>query len=320
MDAVPLLGALADHEDRVAAVVGDLGSHHAVRELGVGVDQGVIVLGGPERVVPDGEVQVDAALCRVRIGLGIAAVEEAPVVVGPGSARELDPAEVVGELLAARDLHHVELPPVGARFAQPVGEQRAVLRECRHAHAGRAVLGQLVRVEQHLPAGRVLARRVDPVEDVLVLEPVVRPHEPLLAEAEGGALPRVVLEFEEAGPDRLALRKRAEVVEGDLVLGVHPLEDLGGLVVLEPAVGVFDGDAVEFLGDVVLAGVRVVVAAAAGGEGGEQHREQRGPAAGAAVVAGDAVSGIVHGLFTRLVASKGNPARVRSRVPSCRSR
>ena len=211
-----------------------------------------------------------------------------------------------------------ELPPVGARFGKPVGEQRAVFSERRHSDARRAVVGEFVRVEEHFPAGRVLARRLDPVEDVLVLEPVVGPHEPLLAEAEGGALPRVVLEFEKAGPDRLPSGKRAEVFEGDLVLGVHPFEDLGRLVVLEPAVGVLHADSVKFLGDVVLPGLRIVVAAAAGYERGEQHREERGPAAGAAVCVGDAVSGIVHGLFTRLVAGKGNPARIGLGVRGCR--
>ena len=158
VDAVSLVGALADPEDRVAAVVGNLGVHHAVRELGVGVDQRVVVLRGPERVVPDGLVPVDAALGGAGVRLGVAAVEETAVVVGPGSARELDPAQVVVEFVAARDLHHVELPPVGARFSKRVGEERTVLGERRHADARGAVLGKFVRIEQHFPTGRVLAR------------------------------------------------------------------------------------------------------------------------------------------------------------------
>ena len=158
VDAVPLVDALADREHRVAAIVGNLRAHQAVRKLGTCVDQRVGVLGGAERVVPDGHVLVDAALRGVGVRLGIAAVEEAPVVMGPGSLRVLDPAQVVVELLAAVHLHHVELPPVGARFREPVGEERAVFGERRHSHAGRAVLGEFVRIEQHFPAGRVLAR------------------------------------------------------------------------------------------------------------------------------------------------------------------
>ena len=86
----------------------------------------------------------------------------------------------------------------------------------------------------------------------------------------------MILEFEKAATDRFPSGKRAQVIEGDLVLGVHPLEHFGRLVVFEPAVGVFDTDSVKLLRDVVLPGLRIVVAAAAGGEGREEENRRQG--------------------------------------------
>jgi len=61
---------------------------------------------------------------------------------------------------------------------------------------------------------------------------------------ERGAVFVIVPQLGDAGFNLLTLGQRAEVIEGQFVLGVHPFPDLGGLtdVVFQPAIGVGDLD------------------------------------------------------------------------------
>ena len=56
----------------------------------------------------------------------VCTVEEAILI--PGSACELSPFDVIGEQLAGRDVHDINLYPVGAATLNGVGEIFAVVR------------------------------------------------------------------------------------------------------------------------------------------------------------------------------------------------
>ena len=133
--------AIAERDDEIAAVIGDLGADEVARQFLAPVDQPVLVLRSTGAVVPDLvvlEVGLELLACG---GLGKARIEEAPAVLGPRDAGEAEPADDAGEILARRDLADADVGPVGAALRQRVGEVAPVgrglpLRE-RDAAVGR---------------------------------------------------------------------------------------------------------------------------------------------------------------------------------------
>lgn len=83
------------------------------------------------------------------LGSGIAIVEEALVVMRPAQTREFHILEaLIVQVELGLDRSDADLGPVRALLARHVGEQLAVFGELGRRERGRAVLGELVRVEE----------------------------------------------------------------------------------------------------------------------------------------------------------------------------
>ena len=90
--------------------------------LGPKVDQHVGRLRRAEAVVAQPVVEVQGLELGPRLGLLVAAVEEALAVFGPGGLGELGPAEFVGQHLAGGDFQDVPDGPIGAGLGAAVGQ------------------------------------------------------------------------------------------------------------------------------------------------------------------------------------------------------
>lgn len=190
-------------------------------------------------------------------------VEEAAAVLRPRGVGELDPAKLVGEVLArghVADLPHV---PVGAAFGQRVGQQPAVRAGRIRREGDGAVRAQRVGVEQH---PRLRGQRVGHQQHSLVLQAVVAGVEvaPALLQRHAEALE--VPQLRQPLAQRGAGRDLLEQSERDLVLGLDPGPRLLGVDVLQPAIRVRDRDAVQRLDQILPPRVRVL------GPGLRRHR------------------------------------------------
>ncbi len=150
VDPVPLVGAVPYAHDPVAAIV-----RHRDPEAPLGlvrplVDQPVLSLRRADAVVVQLLIAVRRLVRLPRLGLRIAAVEEAGPVMRPGSPREFDPPQVVAEVTARLHVADEELAPVRAAGRRRVDHPLAVLRKRETADRDRPVLRQLVRVQQDL--------------------------------------------------------------------------------------------------------------------------------------------------------------------------
>src|ERR1041385_2467096 len=101
-------------------------------------------------------------------GFGVAAVKKARAVVRPRRAGEFDPLQVVGAVLPARHIAHMEFLPVRAAPRRAVDEQRTVIREGERRQRHGAVGRQRVWIEQRL---RLCRQRALHVEHRLILQP-----------------------------------------------------------------------------------------------------------------------------------------------------
>ena len=110
------------------------------------------------------------------------------------------------------------------------------------AEALAPVRGPGVRIEQN--SFRPVAALADMDDRLLPGREPVR-IEVAGAAVDGGPERVVIEELAEAIGDRVATRHRSEPGPGERVLRVHPRLHFGRLRVLQPAVGVGDGDAVE---------------------------------------------------------------------------
>ena len=223
--------ALGRENEQMPVVLADFGAHVSQRVGAVLVDQAVGALLGPELVEKD---FLEAVLRDERLGLlrlVVAAVIEA--VPGPDGARELDPADHVGQQFARGHVHHADLDPVRTGRGGRIGAILAVLRERYVAQRDRTVVRQLVRVEEYL--GRTVEAFLA-VEHALVLQPVVLEKEKVVAVLARHAVFRIVPELGQPVADLVAERDLRQVVLRDFVFGRHPGGRLGRVVVLQPAV------------------------------------------------------------------------------------
>jgi hypothetical protein len=257
------------HHDE-ALVVGRGDDVEALRVRGVLEDQLVLRLRRADLVEVDLVVLVLRGQLLALLGRVVAAVVEA--AAGPGEAGDLDPVQLVGQLLARRHLHHVAVAPVRPARGLAIGGVLRVARDVERAELRRSLGRELVGVEEDL------GRPVDPllvVDDGLVLEPVVLREEPVVAAAVGRAEARVVVELGQAVFDLRAEGNLVEVGEGQPVLLLDPACDLGLRgVVFEPAVWVGDlhAEVVVDLLDLLRRGVLKFLRA---GRGAEHAREER---------------------------------------------
>ncbi len=168
-------------------------------------------------------------LCR-RI---VAAVVEA--AVSPAGAAELHPFDLVRQLLARSDLHHIDLDPVRPRPGNGIGCIAVVFREGDGIQRHGSVRRQGVGVEEDL------RRTVEPfavIQHALVLQAVVPVEEVVLADAERCPLFRIVVKFGEPLFDLSAIRNLGQIVLRHSVLSGHPGGGFVRPVVFEPAVRV----------------------------------------------------------------------------------
>mmetsp|Transcript_6519 Transcript_6519/g.26563 ORF Transcript_6519/g.26563 Transcript_6519/m.26563 type:complete len:203 (+) Transcript_6519:1427-2035(+) len=157
---VDRVAAVGHRENDEAPVGGDARAHHP-RGIGRRLEaEDVLRLRRAHDVVV--ELLVDV---RVRLGAQlaplpgrgrrVAVVEEAAAVVRPREARELDVAQLVGQVLGlgavGLDFEHLDGHPVGAAAGERVRHHRAVLGERVARERHRAVRGELVGIEQHAP-------------------------------------------------------------------------------------------------------------------------------------------------------------------------
>jgi hypothetical protein len=151
-DAVLVVGPLGDGDDQVAAVVGDGAGELPLLLVGAFVDEPVLRLRGAEPVVVQLLVVVGPLQVLAGLRLGEAAVVEAPAVLRPRGARELDPAQVVLAVAAGLDVADLPLLPVGAGRGQAVGEPFPVVADGGAGQGDGAVGRQRVGVEQQSAA------------------------------------------------------------------------------------------------------------------------------------------------------------------------
>jgi hypothetical protein len=260
VDPVLLLGALPDVDDQGLTVVGDHTGVAPLGLLGVVVDQFVLGLGGADLVEVQLLVEVDL-LQRV-LGLGVAAVEEAAVVVGPGGAAELDPLEGVLHGLAGLHVQHGPGVPVRTTIGAAVGHVSAGLADRGPAEGDGAVLGPAVGVQQQLGLG---VEAVGDVQLAVVPAAVVVVVEVAASVLSGLAVLLVGPQLFDPVPDGLALGHLGEVAEGQLVLGLDPGTGLLGVRILHPAVGIRNLDPVVAVDLIPLAGGRILPAWIGGG-------------------------------------------------------
>ena len=181
--------------------------------------------------------------------LRVTTVEEAASIGGPGGAAELDPLECLRQFLAGLHVADANLIPVTAAAAGAIGQPFAVVAEAGDGQGHGAILGQGIRVQQHL---RLALQRVRPIKHALVLQARVPRVKPALALAERQAKALVVPQFLQPVADRLALGQRLQVAEGHLVLRLHPGLGFVGVVILQPAIRIRHLGAVVNIHHVVL--------------------------------------------------------------------
>jgi hypothetical protein len=134
---------VGDVEDGVRPVVRNLGIEAPLGLVRPFVDEAILGLRRPETVVDLLLVQPPARHPR----LGKAAVENPPVM-GPGP-RELDEFQVIGKVLAARDVPDAELLPIRARGRDSVDEVVPVLAQGKRRERRRPFLRELVGIEKN---------------------------------------------------------------------------------------------------------------------------------------------------------------------------
>ncbi len=254
-DAVLRRGAAADVDHQVAAVLGRDPGEVPVLVIGPLVDQRVLRLRRAQPVEVQLVVVVGILVLVRRRRLVVAAVVEAAAVAAPGGARELRPAQQVGQVPAARHVPDVPVLPVGARRRDAVGEVSAVVAERDAGERDGAVLGEGVGVEQDAPGLGQVAR--DP-EHGLVLQARVAEVPVELAHPLGDGPALVVPYLRQPGGDRIPPRHGREVRFGQGVLGLDPGLRLGRVDLLEPTVRVGDGGAVVAVDLIDPAGRRIV--------------------------------------------------------------
>ena len=264
------VGAPADADDEVAAVLGRSGVEAPFLLVGPMVDQLVLGLRRAEAVVEDFLVVVPGLVFLAGFRRVVAGVVEALVVLRPGGAGELRPLEEVRVVISGGDVAHPPLVPVGPGAGNGVGHQGAVVREGEVGEGHGAVGRERVGVQQDAGFRIEGGERV---EDRLVLQAVIAGVEVAAAGLERGVEALDVPELGEAGLDPRAFRDGVEVCAGARVLGLDPGRGFLGVIVLQPPVGVGDLDAVERVGVVDaprLAGV---------GKGGDCKEQEDRPRA-----------------------------------------
>ena len=204
------------------------------RVLSVPIDQLVGTLSVAQLVIID---LLELVLRRIDalFGFIVCAVIEALTVGSPTCARELHPLNLVRELLARLGIHHADLNPVRTCRGNRIGHIFTVLREGYGRQSHRTLVRERVGIEEHLALS---VERGLAIEHRLILQTVVIEIVVPIAVARGRTLLRVVPELSQTLADLIAVGNLREIVERYLVLSLYPLGGFGGIVVLQPAIGI----------------------------------------------------------------------------------
>jgi len=237
-----------DLGDQPVPVARHAATEEGLRAAGRGVHDGIARLRRAQPVEPElGEPGAvgDRDLVADR---GNPHVVEPAAVRRPRRRRVLGACQLVAEIGAGRDVEHPQHRLVGVVLLDRVSDVAAVPARRPAAQARRAVGAPLVGIEQHLlGAGFALF----PVDDHL-LHVGSLPHVEVPAAAVDRRADRVeVKQLLESRRELIAMTRALERGAGEPVLLGHPRLDLGGVLVLEPAVGIDDAAAVQDLADIV---------------------------------------------------------------------
>ena len=294
------IGPFGNGQEHVALIFRDI---RVIVAAGIGrvfVDQLVLALGSPELVKVDFLILVgrgEFLAFRRFFEPGII-----KAVTLPGGAAELGPLDAVLELLAGLHLHDPHLRPVRPTLRPRIGGIAVIVRESGQESPGGSVRRKSVGVEED--PGFAVQALLD-VDDALVLEAVVLHEEIILSDSEGRRIAGIIVDLGQPGADPLPGLDRAlhriggvadhvsyapaadllaegdlgQVIESDLVLGLHPFRRRLGLVVLEPAIRVGDFCAEIIIHHVALLGNavgdrRLFSLAAEGQQGNQEDRDQ----------------------------------------------
>ena len=168
---------------------------------------------------------------------GEARVEESFIAQPLDPAAVFDPFEVVGQLLAGRNVEHIHAVPVRPAVLDLIGDELALLGGRVSGQRGRAVLGPCVRVEQHPPLA------IDPVAHEqlrLVREARIVGVEIAIALFARDAEALVIHQLADFALEPCTARQFVEIGIGDGVLRLHPAFHVlvGADRLFEPAIGI----------------------------------------------------------------------------------
>ena len=162
---------------------------------------------------------------------------------------------MVGQVGAIFHPAHVPVLPVGAGSRDAVGQQPAILADFVIHQRHRAIFRKCIGIEQHV---RRATQLLHPVQHSLVLQAIITGKEISLAALHRHAK---LLEVPQGGQpfaDLLASRDALQVGSRQGVLRLDPLARLLAVDILQPAVGIGDGHAVQFFAEVAAPGDRVL--------------------------------------------------------------
>ena len=157
-------------DDQILAILGDFPAHVPVRLVGAFVHEQVVRLCSAEFVQVDFMKSIGVLQFRAGHRLLEPAVEETLAILGPGWAREFDPPDQVGKILARGNVPHLQYIPIGACFRCAVSKVPAVLTDGVAGQRNRAVLGERIRIEKNARRPVEISGRV---QDALILKTVV---------------------------------------------------------------------------------------------------------------------------------------------------
>ena len=179
-----------------------------------------------------------------------------PLGIGrPVRTGELHPADDIVEHPARGDLLDEYLHPVGTRPGDTVGHIFPVFRKSNAVEGGGPVGRQGIGVEKDL--GLRVIEAVKHVEDALVLQSVVAEIEIAVAHLGRRSYLLVVPQLREAFVYGRTVGYLRKVIERHLVLSSNPCRRFGGIVVLQPPVGVGHHRAVVVIRDIDLRRLRI---------------------------------------------------------------
>ena len=211
-------------------VLGLLGADPVQQQLGGHVGRGVDVLLVGRRIHP---------------------IDEAGRVAEPARFDELAPGQVVGQILAGLDVTDPPATPVRARLLVGPGHQPTGRVRYRHGQRGGPVGAGRIGVDQHRALGH---RLVGDPQYRLLLPAVVGRPEPAAAAQPRNLAGRQARQLLEPSGQPVAAGQARQVLVGHRGLGRRPAVYLGGVLILQPPVRVFDLGAVKIVALVTHAG------------------------------------------------------------------